>query len=138
MITTDQKRLLLDSMTELLELPESAYEKAKKRYDDIGEWLGRGESLCKNNNPHIFPQGSFRLGTAIRPLDEKEEYDLDLACKLREGINKDSHTQEELKKLVGSEIEKYRMAKNINAPLEEKHRCWRLEYAENSTLEVST
>lgn len=68
MITEQQKRTILEKMIEMLELPESAYEKATKRYEDLGEWFDRDESLVKDKNPHIFPQGSFRLGTAIRPL----------------------------------------------------------------------
>ncbi|MBU3928004.1 MAG: nucleotidyltransferase, partial [Bacteroidetes bacterium] len=136
MITKEQKRLLLENMTVQLELPESAYEKAKDRYGDIGEWLGRSESLCKDNDPHISPQGSFRLGTAIHPLDENEAYDLDLACNLRKGISRSSHTQESLKKLVGHEIETYRVARGIKAPMEEKHRCWRLEYQDDFSFHM--
>jgi hypothetical protein len=131
MITQEQKRLLLENMTGLLELPESAYEKAAQRYDDLGEWFDRKDSLVKDNKPHILPQGSFRLGTAIRPLDEKEAYDLDLVCKLRDGITKRSHTQEALKNLVGHELELYRIKRGIKAPKEEKHRCWRLEYQDD-------
>ena len=136
MVTREQKIIILENVLELIELPPSAYKKAKKRYDDLGEWFGRDESIVKNNNPHVFPQGSFRLGTAIRPLDEKEEYDLDLACKLREGISRDSHTQEMLKGLVGYEIESYREARNIKAPKEKKHRCWRLEYQDDLSFHM--
>jgi hypothetical protein len=136
MVTREQKIIILENVLELIELPPSAYKKAKKRYDDLGEWFGRDESIVKNNNPHVFPQGSFRLGTAIRPLDEKEEYDLDLACKLREGISRDSHTQEMLKGLVGYEIESYRETRNIKAPKEKKHRCWRLEYQDDLSFHM--
>jgi len=131
MISEEQKKIVLENMIKLLELPDSAYEKAKKRYDDLGEWFDRDDSLVKDNSPHIFPQGSFRLGTAIRPLDEDEGYDLDLACKLREGITKDTNTQEFLKKLVGLELESYRLARGIKEELESKHRCWRLEYQDD-------
>jgi hypothetical protein len=131
MITNEQKRVVLDNMVKLLELPDSAYDKARKRYEDLGEWFDRDESAVSGNNPHIFPQGSFRLGTAIRPLDESEEYDLDLACKLRDGISKDSHTQETLKKLIGIELEAYRKDRGIKNDLEPKHRCWRLEYQDD-------
>lgn len=123
-------------MLSQLELPESAYQKARDRYEDIGDWLGRDESFCKDNDPHIFPQGSFRLGTAIRPLDENEPYDLDLTCKLREGITKGTHTQESLKALVGVEIESYRMARRIKSPKKEKHRCWRLEYQDGLSFHM--
>ncbi len=136
MTTKEQKKLLLEKMTSFLELPESAYQKAKDRYDDLGEWLARHESSCKDNDPHIFPQGSFRLGTAIRPLVENEAYDLDLSCKLREGISKGSHTQESLKVLVGQEIESYRIARGIKAQKKEKHRCWRLEYQDDLSFHM--
>lgn len=128
MITEEQKKVIIENMVKLLELPDSAYDKAKKRYEDLGEWFDRDDSLLKDNNPHIFPQGSFRLGTAIRPLDESEEYDLDLACKLRDGITKDTHTQESLKKIIGQELESYHVARGIKEEPKPKHRCWRLEY----------
>lgn len=136
MITNEQKRVVIDNMVKLLELPDSAYDKARKRYEDLGEWFDRDESAVSGNNPHIFPQGSFRLGTAIRPLDESEEYDLDLACKLRDGISKDSHTQETLKKLIGIELEAYRKARGIKNELEPKHRCWRLEYQDDLSFHM--
>ncbi len=136
MITNEQKRVVIDNMVKLLELPDSAYDKARKRYEDLGEWFDRDESAVSENEPHIFPQGSFRLGTAIRPLDESEEYDLDLACKLREGISKDSHTQETLKKLIGIELEAYRKARGIKSELEPKHRCWRLEYQDDLSFHM--
>lgn len=122
---------LLNELIASLDLPDSAYEKAVKRYEDIGEWLGREESQCAENDPHIFPQGSFRLGIAIKPLSGEEEYDLDLACNLRSGIDSSSHSQKELKTLIGFELEQYRQARNIKKELDEKHRCWRLEYADS-------
>ncbi|MBN2427942.1 MAG: nucleotidyltransferase [Deltaproteobacteria bacterium] len=136
MITNEQKRVIIDNIVKLLELPDSAYDKARKRYEDLGEWFDRDESAVSGNNPHIFPQGSFRLGTAIRPLDESEEYDLDLACKLRDEISKDSHTQEKLKKLIGIELEAYRKARGIKSELEPKHRCWRLEYQDDLSFHM--
>lgn len=136
MVTQEQKRIILENITEQLELPESAYEKAKNRYEDIGQWLGRDESVCKDNDPHIFPQGSFRLGTAIYPIDENEAYDLDLICNLQKGISKVTHTQKDLKSLLGGEIESYRLARGIKAPKEEKHRCWRLEYQDDISFHM--
>jgi len=136
LITNEQKKVILKNMIELLELPDSSYEKARKRYEDLGEWFDREESAVAGNNPHIFPQGSFRLGTAIRPLDESENYDLDLACKLRDGISKHSHTQQYLKNIIGRELEAYRVAMDIKKELEPKHRCWRLEYQDDLSFHM--
>lgn len=136
MITKEQKNYILENIIKNLELPESAYEKARKRYEDLGEWFGREESTVKDKDPHIFAQGSFRLGTAIYPLNSDDAYDLDLACKLRKGVTKDSNTQEFLKEVVGQELEAYRIARGIKAPKEEKHRCWRLEYQDDLSFHM--
>jgi hypothetical protein len=130
MLSASQKELLLKRMVDLLELPDSAYERAKARYEDLGEFFGRDGAATAAHDPKIFPQGSFRLGTVIRPINEGEAYDLDLSCDLRRGISKGTHTQQALKLLVGRELEAYRQARQIQQRLEEKHRCWRLEYAD--------
>ena len=124
----NKKQIILKKMLAELEIPESAYEKAVNRYKDIGDWFGREGSSLNQYDPHVFPQGSFRLGTVIKPINGNEEYDLDLTCKLRKGITKKTHTQEQVKNLVGKELEAYRTARGIQEKLEPKHRCWRLNY----------
>lgn len=126
---------VLNTILEKIELPDSAYEKAEKRYKDLGDWLHRPESACVNFDPHVFSQGSFRLGTAIRP-DSEEQYDLDMGCNLRRGLDKASITQKQLKHLVGHELELYRNARGIKEELAEKKRCWRLEYADGLSFHM--
>ena len=135
-MTNGKENLILENIIELLELPDSAYEKAKDRYENLGAWFDRDESLLKDNDIHIFPQGSFRLGTAIKPLDNEEEYDLDLACKVRTGISKSTHTQEQLKEMIGLELELYRKARGIKSEKDEKRRCWRLEYQDSLSFHM--
>lgn len=136
MLSSKQKELLLEKFVTLVELPDSAYERAKERYEDLGEYLGREGSACEPHDPHIFPQGSFRLGIAIRPLHQREQYDLDLTCELTRGISAATHTQKQLKDLVGAELRSYRVARRIEEPLTEKHRCWRLEYADHLSFHM--
>lgn len=136
MINKKQKLVILKELIKSLELPDSAYDKAIKRYEDLGEWYGRDDSLVKNYKPHIFPQGSFILGTAIRPIDETQEYDLDLACKLKKEFSNEFHTQQELKELIGEELEKYRLARGIKEDIESKHRCWRLLYQDEISFHM--
>lgn len=124
------KKRIIDELLASVEIPDSAYEKAQDRYKDLGEWFEREESRCSGFEPHIYSQGSFRLGTVIRPLNSHDEYDLDVGCRLRAGITKESHTQSELKILVGEDLEDYRTARGIKDGLEEMHRCWRLGYAD--------
>jgi hypothetical protein len=121
-----------------IDIPDSAYEKAEARYKDLGEWFGRKEVKCQKFNPHIYPQGSFRLGTVIRPVADDGEYDLDMGCRLRGGVTKANCTQQQLKELVGADLEDYRVARGIKEAREEKHRCWRLRYADSLKFHLDT
>ncbi|KFN13656.1 nucleotidyltransferase domain-containing protein [Bacillus pseudomycoides] len=124
---TITKNILLE-MIEQLDLPASIDRKVRDRYISLSNWFARENSSLKDINIDIFSQGSFALGTTIKPLKEDEEYDLDMGCKLNIEGYKGSHTQEELKQLIGRELELYRNRVGIEKPLDEKRRCWRLEY----------
>lgn len=128
-------QIVLEKILEAIELPDSAYEKAERRYKDLGEWLHRDESKCSKFEPKISPQGSFRLGTANRPLKD-EQYDLDMSCNLQVGITKSSATQQQLKQLVGEDLIAYRKARGIQEELAEKRRCWRLDYADDVSFHM--
>lgn len=125
---SDKTHRIIEAVAASVDIPETAYDKAEARYRDLGEWFGRRESACYEHDPHIYPQGSFRLGTVVAG----EVYDLDFGCRLRKGISKSTHTQEQLKRFVGADMEAYRQARRIESALKEKHRCWRLQYQEDS------
>jgi len=129
-------RETIEQIAATIEIPETAYEKAENRYKDLGEWFGRPQAKCSKFDPHIYAQGSFRLGTVVRPLNETDEYDLDLGCRLRQGVSKSTHTQKQLKMLVGVDLEDYRKARGIKNNLEEKRRCWRLQYADEMSFHM--
>jgi len=135
MVNTGNEEIL-KAMVAAVELPDSAYEKATERYKDLGEWLGLPVSNASKYSPHVLPQGSFRLGTAIRPLSEEEEYDLDITCRLETGLTMDNIAQADLRSLVRKDIEAYRMERGIQAPLGEKHRCLRLEYQDHLSFHM--
>lgn len=130
------QKIMIEGIADSLDIPDSAYEKAEKRYKDLGDWFDRREGRCFSFSPHIYPQGSFRLGTVVRPLNEKHEYDLDVGCRLRQGISKTTHTQKQLKTLVGIDLEDYRKARKIQNPLDERNRCWRLEYVDEMNFHM--
>ena len=47
-----------------------------------------------------------------------------------------SHTQKQVKELVGRELEKYRKARQIEQRLDEKRRCWRLLYKDSMSFHI--
>lgn len=121
----------LAALLEEVDLPERAYNLAEKRYEDLAEWIGRPGSALARYDSHIFVQGSFALGTAIRPVNDGDEYDLDFTCKLRRGVSRDTHSQAQVKAVLGEELEAYRVARQIQKRLDEKRRCWRLGYRDD-------
>jgi hypothetical protein len=123
---SDKTNRIIEEIAASVDIPDLAYDKAEARYKDLAGWFGRPESACYGFDPHIYPQGSFRLGTVVRG----DEYDLDFGCRLRKGIYKSMHTQKQLKTLVGSDMEAYRQARRVESALKEKPRCWRLQYQE--------
>ena len=129
---------IIEEVAGSIDIPDSAYEKADARYKDLGAWFGRPDAHSYVFNPHIYPQGSFRLGTVIRPVDDDGEYDLDMGCRLRVGLTKKSITQQQLKNLVGSDLEEYRVVRGIQEKREEKPRCWRLKYADKLKFHLDT
>lgn len=126
--TLSQRNLQL--LLEELNIPQSAYERAELRYQDLGEFFSSADARCAVHSPHIYAQGSFRLGTVVRPIGD-DEYDLDVGLRLRQGLSKANTTQENLKQLVGRDLANYRTRRGIQEGLSEKRRCWRLAYRDD-------
>lgn len=125
---------LLENTAINLDISDSQMSKAKERYSAIGEWLGRKESILYNYTPSMYPQGSFLLGTVIRPLTENDEFDVDLVCEVK--VSKEKLSQKVLKDSVGHEVKEYNKANNFSKPTKEGKRCWTLEYSESATFHM--
>jgi hypothetical protein len=125
---------LLQYLAEALDISESRYKQAEERYQAVGKWLGRDESVLAPYTPEIYPQGSFRLGTVIKPISDAEEYDIDLVCEVK--LTKDRVRQKRLKEAVGQEMRGYTQANNMNSRPEEGRRCWMLNYADGAQFHM--
>ena len=85
---TDKEQLLekyLLKIAENLDISPTMREKAEKSYRSVGKWLG---DCDVDSDVKIMPQGSFYLGTVIRPVSDEDEYDIDLVCLLKYAIAK--------------------------------------------------
>jgi len=132
---TKQAEAYLEALAKALEIPPARYEQAERSYKSLGEWLHRDESSVKNFGPDVFVQGSFRLGTVIKPEFDGEEYDVDCTCSLTK-LTKSNLSQAGLKELLGEEIKAYRKSKGIQKEVHEGRRCWRLEYADGAQFHM--
>jgi len=125
---------ILHDLAETLDVPPSKYEEAKEHYQAVGNWLGEEDSELALFNPQIYAQGSFALGTAVRPLGE-DEYDVDAVCLL--DLTTDQVTQKQLKDTVGRRLKhpgsRY---KSKIVPAEGGRRCWTIQYADESQFHL--
>ena len=123
---------LLDDLAASLDIPPSKYQQAVERYTAVGQWLCAPGSSTGRLNPAVHTQGSFRMGTVIRPVvgDSEGEYDIDVVCRLQ--IAKSRTTPQNIKNLVGDRLKEHATyAKMLDA---EGRRCWTLEYAEQDGI----
>lgn len=113
---------VLDQTGALLDVPLADQERAIARYDDLAAWLAANEP--GRADVHIYPQGSFRLGTLVRPSDLGRDFDIDLVF-LRD-LARTSITQDELRRGAGALLLHYCTDRDLPTPVE-LGRCWRLE-----------
>jgi hypothetical protein len=125
----------LEDLAESLQVPEGRYEAAQRSFKSVGDWLHRPESTVRAANPQVYIQGSFRLGTVIRPISNAEDYDVDLVCEL--SLSKSKYTQHDLKTRLGYEITAYAKSHSLKDPTEGR-RCWTLQYADSAQFHLDT
>ncbi len=130
----EQLNKALELIADELNVPESRYEQAESRYKAIGEWFCRDKSIIAKYDPVIYVQGSFRLGTAIKPISEEEDYDIDLVCVLNE--RKINISQNALKFRIGLEVQRYCSSNGIIAEPENNRRCWTINYADGAQFHL--
>ena len=119
----------LEKIAEDIDIQPSKYQDAVNRYRSVGEWLEAGEFPRAWGEPLIHPQGSFRLGTVVRPVREGVEsnFDIDLVCELL--IHKDWTSPGTIKAMVGNRLQEHGTYQRLLD--DEGKRCWTLEYAED-------
>jgi hypothetical protein len=98
MTNTEDLAKLLSATANELDIPDHLHEEAALKYEEVGTWLAAADTSLASYSPDIYPQGSFRLGTVVRPIDPNCDYDIDLVCVLEK--EKASTTQSDLKEMV--------------------------------------
>ncbi|MBE0470385.1 MAG: nucleotidyltransferase [Methyloprofundus sp.] len=126
---------ILESLSKDLDIPKSAYDEAEQRYDALTDFIEK-HPLLNQYDPHIFVQGSFALGTAIKPMGNDAAYDIDLGCKLRQKIDKTTHSQMQLKTIVKDVLSEYVQSNGFKRDVEEKRRCWTIEYSSTPSFHL--
>lgn len=133
LMAAHKRQLLVDALDQLcreLDLTKAQYEVARERYRAVGEWL-TGASSPYLQDAMVYPHGSIGAGTAIKPI-ASNEFDVDLMCKLP-SIGPASSPQA-VKVLIGARLREHG---KYDGMLEEKTRCWRINYANEFHLDIT-
>lgn len=121
---------ILEQICQELELTPTQFETAKSRYEAVGRHLSEADSPLLAVS-EIYPQGSISIGTTVKPLG-REEFDIDLVCLVPSLAPAASPGF--LKKLIGDRLRSNGRYRDI---LEEKPRCWRINYANEFHLDIT-
>jgi hypothetical protein len=122
---------LVEGITVKLQLTDAQRLLAQHHAAEVAAWLRADGSPLAKYYPEVFPQGSMRHGTTVRPR-WGIEYDLDLVCLLHVPIT-DLISSDELYELVYERLLKH---KEYGKILERKNRCVRLSFPGNFHLDV--
>lgn len=140
MITAQQQQLgqLLDYTAQELDIPADLDTELTAEYSRLGEWLRADNAKRFDTDSDLYTQGSRRLGTLVRPVNDEEDYDIDVVY-LRH-LAKSGITQEELKQQAGDQLRRYtrelRESEGRQVSLLEKQRCWRVQFGDRYHMDV--
>jgi Second Messenger Oligonucleotide or Dinucleotide Synthetase domain len=114
---------ILETTVTSLELTPGQHAKVEEKYHECGHHLSKALGLAQDA-AEIFPQGSMRLGTVIRPLrDVTEVFDLDVVFRIAAVCTNNEPKQ--LHDAVGEHLrEKY------DGALSPLPKGWRLDFGE--------
>jgi hypothetical protein len=101
------------------------------RYEAVCNWLEADGSVVAVFNPTIYPQGSMKIGTTVKPFG-RDEYDLDFVCEFRLPVNK-LQSPLQLLKLLETRLREHELYRSI---FEMKNRCVRLNYANEFHMDI--
>ena len=124
----DEKlRLIADE----IDLTETEFLAVQSAYKKVGNWLSSPDSATQKYDFLIYPQGSVKIGTVIKPL-AKDDYDVDIVCLFQK--NYSNLSRKEVKQIVGQ-----RLLENsgYRKMAEKEHgRCWTLNFNTSPKLHM--
>ncbi len=121
---------LLEEICQSLEPTDTQYDQAKTSYETVADWLSASQNLLLKKLS-LYAHGSSALGTTIRPIG-REDFDVDTVCRVY-GLT-EATSPSVLKQVIGDRLREHRV---YRAMLEEKKRCWRLNYERAFHLDIS-
>jgi hypothetical protein len=120
---------LLFEVCENLQLSPTQHQKAVDRYSAIARTLDGPNSPFNQIESNLYPQGSMRLGTTVKPIDGP--HDLDFVCEFNV-----SHTSVNPMVLLNAMYKVFEDHGVYGGMVELKKRCVRIVYKDDFYLDI--
>lgn len=121
---------LLNRIAESLQLDETRKASAERSYRAVSEWVSKDEGFFKGIPFDIYPQGSIRIGTTVKPY-LGSEFDLDIVVHLA-----DQYGSYDPMKVLNQLERRLKESGTYEPMVERKNRCIRLNYANEFHMDI--
>jgi len=117
---------LLIQISQYLDISPSDFKLAQERFTSVKDWLVGGV-YESGSSPEVYLQGSFKLGTVVKPYrgDRDGDFDIDQICELT--VPKSKRLPNILKHDIGNRLKENADYQRMLD--DEGRRCWTIEYA---------
>lgn len=121
---------LLARIAESIQLDDTRKQRMESAYQAIQELLDEDEGFFKHVQFEIYPQGSIRIGTTVKPT-AKNEFDLDIVVHIIVDWKRYNPQQ------IYNELKRVLMGNGTyKEKVELKNRCIRLDYAGDFHMDI--
>ena len=125
----DELTFLLQEIVKDLQIPPSTDEAVRQHYRAIGSHLADAPEV-EECSPSLFTQGSYRLGTTVRPV-RRDEFDLDFVVELAQ-----ISPAETSRDVYGRVLSALQSSGVYRSRLTKLPRCIRVNYASSFHIDV--
>lgn len=125
-----QREDILARIAQKLELDSTRREKMEQSYKAVSDWLDKDEGFFKGKNIDIYPHGSVRTYTTVKPLND-DDFDLDIVLHLHHHFSGFTPVQ-----IYNELIRRLKENENYARMFVAKNRCARLNYTGNFHMDI--
>lgn len=118
--------MLFNELASELNISATDYDRAVTAYNALGKFI---KEKNKYWDVRVYPQGSFELGTVIKPISDEDQYDVDLVIEITSPVF-DAHV---IRTELIALLESYG---RYEERVEEKNPCLRITYADSAQFHM--
>ena len=123
---------ILNRLGESLQLDPTRRKLAEERYKSVADYIERDDAFFKTALLNVYPQGSFRIRTTVKPY-KRNEFDLDFVVHLDFLTGKNYEPMEVLDQLE----RRLRDNDTYKGKIKRKNRCIRIIYANDFHMDIT-